>query len=74
MNENKLPKFNSLEKLVEFFDHQDLGKYWDALPEAQFEVDLKKKSFLVSVECGDLIPNVTKCRQFSARLRTDQLG
>ncbi len=35
------PKFETLEELVEFFDSHDLGDYWDALPEAHFDVTIK---------------------------------
>ncbi len=36
-----LPKFGSLDKLVEFFDTNDLGDFLDAMPEAHFDIDLK---------------------------------
>lgn len=48
MAENKLPEFESLEALVEFFDTHDMGEY--DLPEAQFDVDIQKRTFLVSVD------------------------
>jgi hypothetical protein len=53
MTENKsqkLPKFESTEELVDFFDTHDLGEYEEALPEVDFDVDLKRKHYLVSVE------------------------
>jgi hypothetical protein len=36
--------------LVEFFDDHDLGERWEDLPEAEFEVDLKRRTLLVSVD------------------------
>jgi len=49
MKENKLPEFESLEKLVEFFDTHDMGEY--DLPEVHFDVTTRKKPmFLVSVD------------------------
>jgi predicted HicB family RNase H-like nuclease len=48
MAENKLPEFESIEELVEFFDTHDMGEY--ELPEAQFDVDIQKRTFLVSVD------------------------
>ena len=53
MTENKskkLPKFNSTEELVDFFDTHDLGEYEENLQEVDFDVDLKLKHYLVSVE------------------------
>jgi len=38
----KLPKFDSLDKLVAFFDTHGMGEYWDEMSEAHFEVDIKK--------------------------------
>ena len=39
----KLPAFSSLGGLVRFFDENDLGDYLDAMPEAHFKVNLKKR-------------------------------
>jgi hypothetical protein len=44
------PKFETLEDLVELFDSHDLGDYWDALPEAHFDVAIKRRKRLVAVE------------------------
>jgi len=38
----KLPDFKSLDELGEFFDNNDLGDYIDDMPEAQFEISIKK--------------------------------
>jgi len=46
----KLPKFQSLDELVEFFDENDLGDYLDEMPEAHFEVDLQRRVFLTALE------------------------
>ena len=35
--------FTSLDELVEFFDTHDMGEHEEALPEAQFEIDLQGK-------------------------------
>ncbi len=46
MPENKsktLPEFESVEKLVDFFDANDMGDDMDSMPEVRFDVDLKKK-------------------------------
>ena len=49
-NESKsLPAFRSLDQLVEFFDTHDMGAYED-LPEAHFDVELRKKTHLVAID------------------------
>jgi len=50
MSESKLPKFGSVENLVEFFDSHDMGKFWDEMTEAQFDVARKRRTFLVAVD------------------------
>ena len=49
MSENKLPDFGSIDELVQFFDTHDMGEYQEELPEKHFDVDIKKQSFLISV-------------------------
>jgi hypothetical protein len=44
------PHFASLDKLVEFFDTHDLGEYWDQMPEAHFEVDIKTKTHIFVID------------------------
>jgi hypothetical protein len=39
----KLPSFKSVKELVAFFDSHDMGDYWEGMPEAKFEVNLKRK-------------------------------
>jgi hypothetical protein len=46
----KLPSFSSLDQLVEFFDTHDLGEYEGVLPEAHFEVDLKKRAHFIAID------------------------
>lgn len=46
----KLPEFGSLNKLVDFFDENDLGDYLDSLPEVIFDVALKRKRHLVALD------------------------
>jgi hypothetical protein len=53
-----LPHFESLQDLVEFFDTHDMGDYLEQMPEADFEVDIQRKSYLVSVD-ADLMRQIT---------------
>lgn len=50
MSENKMPEFESIEELVQFFDNNDMGEYSDEMPEVHFDVDIQRRSFLVSVD------------------------
>ena len=54
-----LPKFESLNKLVRFFDAHDMGDYWDRLPEAQFDIDIKTKKHLIALD-KEIIPRLNK--------------
>lgn len=64
-----LPEFKSLNELVEFFDTNDLGEYWDEMPEANFEVDLKKRTHLFSIdsELAVRLTEIAKMRQISSQ-------
>ena len=50
MAENKLPQFDALEELTEFFDANDMGDYWPTMPEVEFEITLARKTRLVAIE------------------------
>ena len=60
-----LPCFESLDKLVEFFDTYDLGKYWDEMPEVHFEVDIKRRIHLLALdaELATKLGEIAKSRQ-----------
>lgn len=52
MAENKeknFPQFDSIVDLIDFFDENDLGEYENDLPEVSFDVDLKKRKYLVGI-------------------------
>jgi hypothetical protein len=59
MSENRLPDFGSIDELVQFFDTHDMGEYQEDLPEAHFDVDVKKQCFLISVN-EELMKKLTK--------------
>jgi hypothetical protein len=68
MTNNKLPEFDSLEKLVEFLEAHDLSDYWDELPEVHFDVDIQRRIHLVRLD-EDVAAEVTaiaKTRQVSS--------
>jgi len=64
MTESK-PKFRSLEELVEFFDTHDLGDYWDHMPEAHFEIDIRRRTHLFAIndELAEQLTVIARARQ-----------
>ena len=45
MEKNKgktLPRSRSMKELVDFFETHDMGDYWEHMPEAYFDVNIKK--------------------------------
>ena len=46
----KLSRFRSLDKLIKFFDTHDMGEYWEEIPKAHFDVDIKKRVHLFSID------------------------
>jgi hypothetical protein len=45
-----LTRFRSLDKLVQFVESHDMGDYWNQMPEANFEVNIKKRTHLISID------------------------
>jgi hypothetical protein len=46
----RMPKSGSLDELVQFFESHDMGEYWEHLPEAHFDIDIKKRTFLFAID------------------------
>jgi hypothetical protein len=67
-NQKQLPKFESLDALADFFDENDLGDYLEEMPEAKFEVNLRKRSFLVAVdeELGRRLSEISRREHLSS--------
>ncbi len=64
----RLPDFESIDEMVEFFDNQDLGDYLDQMPEVDFEVDIKRRVFAVAleIELADKLTEIAKSRHVSS--------
>jgi hypothetical protein len=54
-----LPKFKSITELVDFFDSHDTGDYWDRLPSAEFDIDIKTTKHLIAID-REIIPKLNK--------------
>lgn len=37
-------------ELVELFETHDMGEYWDQLPEASFDVKIKRTTHLIAID------------------------
>lgn len=62
MSENKLPAFDSVEELADFFDRTDMGDF--DLPEAHFEVELRpQNAILVEPQLLARVQNIAAKRQ-----------
>jgi hypothetical protein len=61
-----LPK--NADELVEFFETHDMGQYWSQLPEAEFEIDIKKRRHLVAIdeEIANQITTIAKSKKTSS--------
>lgn len=46
----KIPRFASLDDLVEFFETHDMGDYMDSMPEIDVEVDLQRRTYIVTLD------------------------
>jgi hypothetical protein len=53
-----MPKFSSLDELVEFFEAHDLGEYWDQMPEAHFDIDIERRTHIFALD-EDLAERLT---------------
>ena len=63
-----LPRFGSLDEFVKFFETHDLGEYWAEMPEAHFEVDIKRKThhFAINTELVNKLTEIAKKRETSS--------
>jgi len=52
-----LPRFESLDDLVEHFDANDWGDYLEQMPEAEFQVDIGRRVHLVALD-EDLVDSI----------------
>jgi hypothetical protein len=64
----QMPRFKSLDTLVEFFDTHDLGEYLDEMPEVQFDVEIKKRRhlFVLEDELVDRLTKIAKTKKISS--------
>jgi len=63
-----LPRFKSSLELVEFFETHDMGEYWDSMPEAHFDIAIKRRTHLIAIdeEIADKLTQIAKSRRISS--------
>ncbi len=63
-----VPSFGSLDELADFFDTHDMGDYWDQMPEAEFEVDISRRTHLFALDQDlvDEVADIAKLRKTSS--------
>jgi len=63
-----VPRFRSLDELVEFFDSQDMGDYLKDMPQAKFDVNIKRRThlFALDAELASKLTEIAKSKQTSA--------
>ena len=69
MEESKpLPEFGTTQDLVNYFDTHEMSDHWAQMPEAHFEVSLRKKTYLISVdeEVMKRLSDIARAQQTSA--------
>ncbi|HEY0738791.1 MAG TPA: CopG family antitoxin [Herpetosiphonaceae bacterium] len=73
-NREALPQFSSTAALTDFFDAHDMGDYIEALPEAQFEVNIKTRQYLVAVDANIMqqVIAIAKAQHISAETLINQ--
>ena len=49
-NQSAMPDFDSLDELVEFVETHDMADYLEAMPEVSCDVEIQRRTFLVSVD------------------------
>lgn len=54
-----LPELNSTDELVEFFETNDMADYWEQMPEADFEIKIKRRKHLIALE-EDVVSQVAR--------------
>lgn len=72
-NSKILPQFASDEEFVDFFESHDMGDYLNQMPEVDFEIDIKRDRYLVSVDSClmDQLLETAKSQQVSVELLVD---
>jgi len=64
-------KIRPAKELVDLFETHDMGDYWEQMPEAHFDLNIKKRKHLVALE-GDIVAKLTEIAK-SKRVSSESL-
>ncbi len=64
----RLPSFGSVDQFVKFFESHDMGEYWEKMPEAHFDINIKKRKHLVAIdeELSAQLTDIAKSKKVSS--------
>ena len=68
-----MPRFDSIDELVNFFDGNDMGEFDEQMEPAEFEVHIKRRKWLVSLDEGvaKKLRQIARERQMSSEALTN---
>lgn len=68
-----IPKFKSIHELSEFFETHDMGDYWNKMPKADFEIDVKKKThvFALDDDLAEKLTSISKAKGIPSEQRVN---
>ena len=63
-----LPEMDSMSELVDFFETHDMGDYWEQMPEADFEIEIRGRRHLVALEeaVATQVTQIAKAKKVSS--------
>ena len=72
MEKNKtkpMPKHRSLHKTVAFFEAHDIGDYLDAMPEAHFDINLKRRTHIIALDedLAERVSTIARAKRVSSK-------
>ena len=59
---------DSMSELIDFFESHDMGDYWEQMPEADFEIEIKGRRHLVALEetVATQVTQIAKAKKVSS--------
>ncbi len=65
----KLPRFNSTNELVDFFETHDLGPYLDSMPEAHFDFSSTKSKVWAEIDpkLSEQLSSIARSKRISSK-------
>ena len=49
-NPKSLPRWRSMDELVDYFETHDMGEHFDQMPETHFDVEIKSRKHLIVID------------------------